>query len=112
MKRLVLSASLILGVSSLFAAPPKYVLLFIGDGMSTPQRMIAEEFAIKTGKGEILANHLKYHATTRTCSSSSLVTDSAAAATAIACGTKTYNGALGMDADGNHVSHLQELINK
>ncbi|MBP5226542.1 MAG: alkaline phosphatase [Kiritimatiellae bacterium] len=112
MKRLVLSASLILGVSSLFAAPPKYVLLFIGDGMSTPQRMIAEEFAIKTGKGEILANHLKYHATTRTCSSSSLVTDSAAAATAIACGTKTYNGALGMDADGNRLESIAEVAHK
>ena len=24
-----------------FAAPPKYVFLYIGDGMSTPQRMVA-----------------------------------------------------------------------
>lgn len=37
----------------------------------------------------------------RTRSSSSYVTDSAASATAYSCGIKTYNGALGIDTDGN-----------
>ena len=32
--------------------PAKYVFLFIGDGMSLPQRMLAEEFSRSTtGKG-------------------------------------------------------------
>jgi len=81
------------------AAAPKYVFLFIGDGMSTPQRMVAEEYALATGHGELMLNHFPHHATTRTCSATSLVTDSAAAATAIACGTKTKNGALGVDVE-------------
>ncbi len=80
---------------------PKYVFLFIGDGMSTPQRMIADEFSRKTGNGQLAINTLPYHATTRTCSANSLVTDSAAAATAIACGERTNNGRIGMNADGS-----------
>ena len=91
------------------AAGPKYIFLFIGDGMSTPQRMIAEEFARKTGHGELAINHMPYHATTRTASANSLVTDSAAAATAIACGVKTYNGAIGVDAEGNRVTSVAEV---
>ena len=79
---------------------PKYVFLFIGDGMSTPQRMIADEFSRKLGKGQLAINTLPYHATTRTCSANSLVTDSAAAATAIACGERTDNGRVGISADG------------
>ena len=91
------------------AAGPKYIFLFIGDGMSTPQRMIAEEFARKTGHGELAINHMPYHATTRTASATSLVTDSAAAATAIACGVKTYNDAIGVNAEGNRVTSVAEV---
>ena len=80
---------------------PKYIFLFIGDGMSTPQRMIADEFSRKLGNGQLAINTLPAHATTRTCSSNSLVTDSAAAATAIACGERTNNGRIGMSADGS-----------
>lgn len=79
---------------------PKYVFLFIGDGMSVPQRMLAEEFSRKAGRGPLAMNALPVQGTTRTCSSSSLVTDSAAAATAIACGVKTWNGAVGVDTNG------------
>ncbi|MBQ9335994.1 MAG: alkaline phosphatase [Lentisphaeria bacterium] len=82
-------------------AKPKYVFLFIGDGMSTPQRMIADEFSRKLGRGQLVINTLPMHATTRTCSANSLVTDSAAAATAIACGERTNNGRIGMNADGS-----------
>ena len=37
------------------ADAPKYIFLFIGDGMSTAQRMVAEEFVNKTN-GEPLVN--------------------------------------------------------
>ena len=83
-----------------FADSPKYVFLFIGDGMSFPQRMTAEEFSRKTGAGPLAMNAMQFAATTRTSSSDSLVTDSAAAATAIACGKKTKNHYAGVDADG------------
>jgi alkaline phosphatase len=36
-------------------------------------------------------------------------TDSAAAATAMACGVKTYNGAIGVDIDGNAVPNALEV---
>ena len=79
---------------------PKYVFLFIGDGMATPQRMVADEFSRKMGRGQLALNTLPCHATTRTNSTDSLVTDSAAAATAIACGEKTRSGRIGMDSEG------------
>ena len=92
---------------------PKYIILFIGDGMSTPQRMMAEEFSRKTGKGELVINHFPFHASTRTVSTSSLVTDSAAAGTAIACGTKTANGRIGVAPDGRtRFESVAELAKK
>ena len=83
----------------LYAQKPKYVFLMIGDGMAVPQRMIADEFSRKINRGQLAMNTLPFHATTRTVSASSLVTDSAAAATAIACGEKTANGVVGYSKD-------------
>ena len=101
MKKIFVFVFVLFAVLGLQAADnPKYIFLFIGDGMSTPQRMIADEFSRKLGKGQLAINTLPAHATTRTCSANSLVTDSAAAATAIACGERTNNGRIGMSADG------------
>ena len=91
------------------AENPKYVFLFIGDGMSTPQRMIADEFSRKLGNGQLTINTLPLHATTRTCSANSLVTDSAAAATAIACGERTNNGMIGQNPKGEKLVSLAEV---
>ncbi|KAL0075674.1 alkaline-phosphatase-like protein [Phycomyces blakesleeanus] len=44
----------------------------------------------------------------RTRSSSTLVTDSAAGATAFSCGLKTYNGAIGVDPSGNPCATVLE----
>lgn len=79
--------------------PVKYVFLFIGDGMSIPQRMTAEEFSVKTGKGRLFINSMPFQAITTTSSANSFITDSAASGTAIACGEKTNNGVIGMAAD-------------
>lgn len=103
----IASFLLLVGTAAL-ADTPRNVVLFIGDGMSTPQRIVAEEFSRKV-YGEALAmNALPSHATTFTYSRSSLVTDSAAAATAIACGEKTTNGALGVDAGGKRLTSCAE----
>ncbi len=108
-----LAAALVVCASILsFADAPKYVFLFIGDGMALPQRMAAEEFSVKTGGKKLEINHLPYHAMTRTCSASSLITDSAAAATAIACGVKTRNGSLGVDMNGKPVESVAEVAKK
>ena len=103
--------SLVFAVAAAMAAwgeTPKNVILFIGDGMSTPQRMTAEEFSLASRGRGLELNHLPVQAMTRTASATSLVTDSAAAATAIACGEKTYNGAVGVDKDGKRIESCAE----
>ena len=109
-KLFLLSAAL--AAFSLQAAAPKYVFLFIGDGMSTPQRMVAEEFARLTGRDEFVMNTLPYQTNTRTKSANAIITDSAAAATAIACGEKTNNGMLGVRPDGVRLESVAEVAKK
>ncbi|MDO5552769.1 MAG: alkaline phosphatase [Planctomycetia bacterium] len=81
-------------------SPVKYVFLFIGDGMSVPQRMLAEEYAKKTNRPGLYLNSFPNHALTITGCVYSCMTDSAASGTAIACGEKTGGGQLGLDASG------------
>ena len=87
----------------------KYVFLFIGDGMSLPQRMIADEFAKQTNLPALEMNKMQYSAITTTRSANKFITDSAAAGTAIACGAKTNNGALGVDANGNNLKSSAQV---
>lgn len=111
-KNIIIAAGLFLAMSVFAGAKPKYVFLFIGDGMSTAQRMVAEEFSVKTGGGGLAMNLLPYQASTRTKSSNSIITDSAAAATAIACGVKTDNGMVGVRQDGTPVESVAEVAKK
>ena len=112
MKKLALLAALLAASGEVFAVAPRYVFLFIGDGMSTPQRMVAEEFARKTGRGDLAMNHLPYQANTRTRSANSRITDSAAAATAMACSVKTDNGKLGVDPATNRLESVAEIAKR
>ena len=111
MKKFLFLLIAVFAIACTAAEKPKYLFLFIGDGMSIPQRMVGEEFAQKQGK-KLVMNHMPYTATTRTSSASSFVTDSAAAATAIACGTKTANGRLGVDAKGERLESMAEVAKK
>jgi len=112
MKNLILAAGTLLGACCAGAAAPKYVFLFIGDGMSMPQRMTAEEYARATDYGPLAMNALQYQCTTRTRSANKLVTDSAAAATAIACGAKADNGALGLAPDGTPLESVASVARR
>jgi len=111
---LALFVALCLAQSAL-AVEAKYVFLFIGDGMGVPQASATEMYkaAVKgeTSAGDEKLNFLTFPAQgmTTTSSSESLVTDSAAAGTAIACGVKTYNSGVGVDADGKPVHSLAEM---
>jgi alkaline phosphatase len=82
--------------------PAKYVILMIGDGMGSPQRVAAELY-LRSRQGDKTAqlqmNTLPVKGMTTTQAADNPVTDSAAAATALACGEKTKNGVIGMDAD-------------
>ena len=111
MRKICLALALA-SVSVGWAEAPKYVFLFIGDGMSTPQRMVAEEFAAKVGHGEFAMNRLPFQANTRTRSANAVITDSAAAATAIACGEKANNHTLGVSPDGSRLESVAEFAKK
>ena len=111
MKKIVFGA-FVCASAVAFAAAPKYVFVFIGDGMSTPQRLMAEDFSKRTGRGELAMNHLARRTETATKSANKVVTDSAAAATAIACGEKTDNGMLGMRPDGTRLESVAAVAKK
>ena len=109
----ILSVAFILLAAVVFAdSAPKYVFLFIGDGMSTPQRMVAEEFSVAIGEGALAMNSMPYQANTRTRSANAIITDSAAAATAIACGVKSNNGMLGVGPNGERLESVAEVAKK
>ncbi|KAJ2159655.1 vacuolar alkaline phosphatase [Coemansia sp. RSA 552] len=87
----------------------KNLVLMISDGFgmtsSTLARTYMQQFA-DSNWTSVLDSMLK--GTVRTHSSSSLVTDSAAGATAFACGKKTYNGGIGVDAGGRPCGTILE----
>ena len=91
----------------------KYVFLFIGDGLSMPQRMVTQEYLSRVEPGrDLLINTLEKQAVTTTRAADQFITDSAASGTAIACGSKTLVGRLGVDAEGNALESVAEVAKK
>lgn len=86
----------------------KYVFLLIGDGYGANQRQVAETLA----GGKLAMSGLSRTLFTGTANAHGEVTDSAASGTAIACGVKTYNGAIGVDLDGRPVESLAMKLQK
>ena len=83
---------------------PKNIILMIGDGMGLTQ--ITAGMYINGNKLNLEAFRcIGLH---KTYSSDDLITDSAAGATAFASGMKTYNGAVGVDKDGNPLQTILE----
>jgi len=78
-------------------ATARSAVLFIGDGMG-PAYVTVTRVARGGSRGSLRMDRLPYTALSKTYSADSPVTDSAAAATAMACGQKTVNGVLGEDA--------------
>ncbi len=97
------------------AGQARYVFLFIGDGMGLAQVSAAGMYrAVFEGEAGAGAGKLSFasfpaQGVTTTPSHDSPVTDSAAAGTAIACGVKTRNSFLGVDADGRSVPSVAEM---
>lgn len=90
---------------------PKNVVLFIGDGMGEASRN-AIRYATVGKNGTLEMDNMPVTGLVRTSSSDHLVTDSAAAATAIATGVKSYNGAIGVDPNKKPVTTIMELAKK
>ena len=85
---------------------PKNVILLIGDGMGLTQ--ITTRFYY--GEGQPNFQRFPYVGLIKTSSSSHKITDSAAGATAFSAGKKTYNGAIGVDADTVSAPTIVELV--
>ena len=85
------------------------VIFLHGDGMGVSHRELIR-LATKGKDGQLAMNELRYAglASTDSADPEEAVTDSAAGATAFASGVRTYNGAVGVDADGRPVPTLLE----
>jgi alkaline phosphatase len=103
MKRLfIIIASLSMLVSVYAKEPIKQVIFIIGDGMGLNQMCKLDS-----------PNHFEranYIGLSKTYSASHKVTDSAAGGTALACGVKTQNGMLGMNADSIPVKSILTIL--
>ncbi|GIV31723.1 MAG: hypothetical protein KatS3mg030_025 [Saprospiraceae bacterium] len=79
---------------------PRNVVFMIGDGMS-----LAQITALNYSNGNrTVLEEFPYTALQKPFSATSRITDSAAAATAFACGVRTQNGVVGMDTSGKPVT--------
>ena len=85
----------------------KNVILLIGDGMGSAHRTAARLYSVGRD-GNLAMDTLPMGGMARTWSTESVVTDSAAAGTALATGVKTYNKAIGVDPDGKSVPTILE----
>ena len=89
-------------------AQPKYIFYFIGDGMG-PSHVLATELYLGELQGvigrpqKLVFTQFPESAFVTTFSASNGVTDSAASGTALSTGSKTSNGRIGTDADGNNI---------
>lgn len=97
---------------------PTHYIFLIGDGMGVnhtklfdmPPVVLNREDGCSDGEDLFYGYLLPAMGYARTNSLTG-VTDSAAAGTALACGYKTNNGSVGLDANGNPVQSLTELAN-
>ena len=83
---------------------PKNIILLVGDGMGLTQMS-----SLYFGDEQVIHfERFKHIGLIKTWSAKEKVTDSAAAATSFASGVKTYNGAIGLNADSVRVETILE----
>lgn len=89
---------------------PKNIIFMVGDGMGLSQ--ISGGYYMNGGKLHLTefpytGLHINYPA-----EDSTIITDSAAGATAFSCGCKTYNGAIGVNKDSMPCETILEMAEK
>lgn len=100
-----------IGTKQTNSKTPKYVFMFIGDGLGFSQRQFSEYYLqnLKNNPSKKLRmNAFNVSGINTTHSSNSLITDSAAAGTALSTGFKTNNGVIAQDENGRNVKTLIE----
>lgn len=86
----------------------KNIILLIGDGMG-----VSEVFAgLSANNDQLYIEYANRVGLQKTKSKNSYKTDSAASGTALACGSKTNNGFIGMDADSTAVESILEIASQ
>ena len=113
MKRfLTLIVSVCLAAASF--AQAKYVFYFIGDGMGTNQVLGTEMYLAAlqgvNGRERLCMTQLPYSGHAATFSASNGITDSSAAGTCLATGSKTTNGVLGLSPQGDTLRTIAEQL--
>lgn len=102
-----------LGIS-LYAQGPKFIFYFIGDGMGINHvvgtQMYNAAVQGQHGLADLNFTTFPYKGYVQTYSASALVTDSAAAGTALATGVKANNGSLGVDAQNRPVMSVARIL--
>ncbi len=88
--------------------PPKNIILLIGDGNGLTQI----SSSVLANGGELTLTQFKSIGFIKTQSADDFTTDSAAAGTALATGTKTYNRAIGVDISGKPIINIPEELSK
>ena len=93
------------GPVQLGSNPVKNIILMIGDGMGPVHRQVAD---LLSDSGMAVMDQLPERGELRTASYNGALTDSAAAATAMATGHKTRNKVIGLDAELNYLPNIVE----
>ncbi len=84
---------------------PRNIILIVADGMGLAHIGLA----MHSNKNALTLERFPVLGLQKTHSASHLITDSGAAATALSCGLKTYNSAIGMGPDTLPCTNLMEL---
>ncbi len=91
--------------NSVLAQEKVSLIFFIGDGMGLSQ--LSSAYYYKDGEPSF--SKMPVIGLSKTSSAKEKITDSAAGATAFACGKKTFNKAIGVDVNGNAAKSIMEI---
>lgn len=105
---LTMLAIVVLASSCLAANAPKNIIFLIGDGMGVGP-VSAARCAGPGRDGRLAMDTMPYTGLAITYSASALVTDSAAAGTALATGVKTNNQTISIDSHGKKLKTILEV---
>lgn len=94
---------------SIFATVPKNVVVLVGDGMGLNQLYLST--LLTSAKGEpVFTDRFPVCGFGQNWTADNLITDSAAAATAIFSGILTKNGFVGLDENGNSIANIADIL--
>ncbi len=89
---------------------PKNIIFMVGDGMGLSQ--VSGGYYMNSGKLHLTEFPYTGLHINNPAEDSTIITDSAAGATAFSCGCKTYNGAIGVNKDSMPCKTILELAEK